>query len=273
MRFRFQSVVNSAMKQTILRLCTFLVLSLLLSAYTAPDAKPEYYELRTYYLNGPEGESQVDTYLQQALLPALHRQKITRVGVFKPIGNDTAATRRILVFIPFRKMEQFLELERKLQRDAAYQSAGQAYLQAEHNKSPYKRIESVLMKAFSLSPVAQKPALTSPVSDRVYELRSYEAATERLYRNKVEMFNEGGEISIFNRLGFNSIFYGEVLSGPRMPNLIYMTSFENMDERNKHWKTFGDDPEWQKLRVMPNYQNNVSKADIHLLRTTAYSDL
>ena len=38
------------------------------------------------------------------------------------------------------------------------------------------------------------------------------------------------------------MFYASVLAGARMPNLMYMTTFENQAERDAHWKTFGDDP-------------------------------
>jgi hypothetical protein len=86
------------------------------------------------------------------------------------------------------------------------------------------------------------------------------------------MFNEGGEVVLFKRLGFNAIFYADVISGSRMPNLMYMTSFEDKASRDAHWKTFVDDPEWKKLSSMPQYQKNVSKADIIFLRPTAYSD-
>ncbi len=85
------------------------------------------------------------------------------------------------------------------------------------------------------------------------------------------MFNEGGEIKLFKRLSFNAVFYAEVLSGNRMPNLMYMTSFDNMDERNKHWKAFGDDPEWKRLSGLEEYQHTVSKLDIILLHPTSYS--
>jgi hypothetical protein len=86
------------------------------------------------------------------------------------------------------------------------------------------------------------------------------------------MFNEGGEIPLFERLGFNAIFYADVISGPKMPNLMYMTSFADKADRDAHWKTFSADPEWKKLSSMPKYQRNVSKVDITFLRPTAYSD-
>ncbi len=68
-------------------------------------------------------------------------------------------------------------------------------------------------------------------------------------------------------------FYGEVIAGSRMPNLMYMTTFENMASREKHWDSFRNDPEWKTLSAMPKYQKNVSKSDIIFLRPTDYSDI
>ena len=117
------------------------------------------------------------------------------------------------------------------------------------------------------------PKLSAPKNERVYELRSYEGASEKLFRNKVQMFNAGKEINLFDRLGFNGVFYGEVVFGAKMPNLIYMTSFANMPARDAHWKAFGSDPEWKRLSALPEYQHNVSRSDITFLRPTDYSGL
>lgn len=87
------------------------------------------------------------------------------------------------------------------------------------------------------------------------------------------MFNDGGEVTLFKRLNFNAVFYGEVWSGSHMPNLMYMTTFENRADRDEHWKVFGADPEWVKLKALPQYQNNVSKAGIIFLRPVDYSDI
>ena len=86
------------------------------------------------------------------------------------------------------------------------------------------------------------------------------------------MFNEGGEVDLFNRLKFNAVFYAEVLTGSRMPNLMYMTTFNNKAERDEHWKNFGSDSTWKRISVMPEYLNTVSKADIFFLRPAEFSD-
>ena len=86
------------------------------------------------------------------------------------------------------------------------------------------------------------------------------------------MFNAGGEVVLFDELGFNAVFYAEVLSGNKMPNLMYMTTFENQEIRDDLWKSFGDAPKWKEISSMPKYQNNVSHIDRIFLYPTEYSD-
>jgi len=232
-----------------------------------------YFQIKIYSLKSKEQEERIDKYLQQAFLPALHRAGISKVGVFKSVGNDTAAVRRVFVFIPFKSLDQFTNISKTLSKDAQFLADGKNYLDAEYNDPPYVRIESILLQAFTGMTSFAVPELKGPKNERIYELRSYEGATEKLYDNKVKMFNDGDEVGLFKRLGFNAVFYAEVVSGPNMPNLMYMTSFDNMASHDQHWKSFGDDPQWKKLVAMPEYQHNVSHSDIFLLHPAEYSDL
>ena len=121
-------------------------------------------------------------------------------------------------------------------------------------------------------PQLKATLLSGPRKDRIYELRSYESTSEMIYRNKVDMFNAGGEVVLFDELGFNSVFYGEVIAGSKMPNLMYMTTHENKEERTKNWKAFSNSPVWVKMKSMDKYQNNVSHIDIDFLYPTDYSE-
>ncbi len=242
------------------------------SSFAQKPAKQSFYQLTVYHYTTAEQEKVLDSYLQNALLPALHRQQYKDVGVFKAIANDTAKEKLLYVLITAPAVEQFTGVAAKLEKDAAYLQAGKEYLDAVYTAAPYSRMETILLKAFHLAPSLMKPNLQSAKKDRVYELRSYESATEKIFRNKVHMFNEGDEIGLFKRLNFNAIFYSEVIAGSKMPNLMYMTSFENMDERNAHWKAFGADEQWKKLSSDPFYQKNVSHIDITFLRPADYSD-
>ncbi|MEJ7739055.1 MAG: NIPSNAP family protein [Chitinophagaceae bacterium] len=247
----------------------FLMVSLV--AFSYPPAK-EFYEIRIYHLKDKAQEDRVDQFLQTAFLPALHKNGIKKVGVFKPVGNDTAADRRIFVLIPFNSLQQVTSIGQRLEKDPAFTSAGKDYFEAPFNNPPYTRIETIHLEAFPDMPQMQLPALKGPKSERVYELRSYESATENLHISKVKMFNEGGEIRIFKKLGFNAVFYARAISGSYMPNLMYMTTFENKAVRDEHWKAFFADPEFVKLAAMPEYKNTVSKNVTMFLEPVDYSD-
>ena len=251
-------------------LLTFLFLTTQASAF-AP--KREYYEIKVYHFKDKTQEDRLDNYFKNAYLPALHRRGIKTVGVFKAINNDTAADKRIYVLIPFKSLEHFKKTHDQLANDKTLQSEGSDYYNTANTSPVYTRIESILLYAFPEHPRLKLPNLTGPKSERVYELRSYESASERLHISKVKMFNEGGEVRIFNNLGFNAVFYSAVIAGSHMPNLMYMTTFENRQSRDEHWKAFSADPEWKKLSPQEEYKGNVSKNEQIFLRPTEYSDI
>ena len=228
---------------------------ILLTAFTrqisaAPSAKDtRYFQLKVYHYTNSQQESLIDNYLQSRFIPSLHASGISNIGVFKAIANDTAADKKMYVFIPFSSLKQWEKYSLK-SADNKSADVSDEYLNAAYDKPVYTRIENIFLKAFELMPKLTPSKLTASKSERVYELRSYESASENLYRNKVKMFNQGGEIDIFSRLGFNPVFYSEVIFGSKMPNLMYMTSFENMKSREEHWKAFSNDPAWKTLSAM-----------------------
>ena len=232
-----------------------------------------YYEIKLYRLSTNAQVRKVEDFLENAYLPALHRAGISKVGVFHPIGNDTAIDKRVYVFIPLGSLNKLNTVEDLLVTDPELIKAGESYWNTPFDTVVYNRIENIVLKAFPLMPNFETPNLSGNKVDRVYELRSYEGPSERLYRQKVKMFNAGGEIALFKRLNFNAVFYGEVQAGSHMPNLMYMTSFNDKADRDAHWKVFGADPEWVKLKELPEYAHTVSKNEQILLNPTSFSEL
>ena len=258
------------MSKTILKSFTFLILlSFLTSTLKAKQA--ELVQIIVYHFENDTQVLQTENYLKDALIPALHQQKIDRIGVFKPI--DFAQDKRLFLVIPYNSFSHFIKVNQQVELDKNYLIAGNKYIEASYNEAPYVRKESILLNSFSTAPILQKPNLKSSFENKVYELRSYESATELLHQKKVRMFNEGGETKIFTRLNFNPIFYGSVIAGSKMPNLMYLTSYENMDDREAHWKAFGADEVWKTISVLPEYKNTVSKIESTFFRSTSYSDL
>src|ERR1035437_5418255 len=245
------------------------------SSVSAKNPKKDIYQIKIYTLKNNEQVAAVDAFLKNAFLPAMHRAGILKIGVFKPITNDTAALKKIYVFIPFTSVDQWQNISGMLDKDVSYQSASKDFTGAAFDHSPFERVESILLEAFDMQPHFNIPSLKNSVSEKIYELRSYESPTEALHAKKVKMFNEGGETVIFKRLEFNAVFYARVISGSRMPNLMYMTSFENMAEHDEHWKAFSNDAEWKRISAMPEYESkiSVSHSDKILMHATDYSDI
>lgn len=255
------------------RLIFTLALTVLLApCVVAQKDKREFYEIKTYTLKDNDQEGKVDVFLKNAYLPALHQAGIKNIGVFKPLEADTTFGKRIYVLIPYSSLDQFSKINETLFANKQFNSNGTEYLDAVYTNPPFVRIESILLQAFTGMQKMEVPVLAGARSERIYELRSYEGHTEKIYRNKVEMFNKGDEVGLFKRLGFNAVFYAEVISGNKMPNLMYMTTFENQAARDEHWKSFFADPQWKQLSTMPEYQHNVSKNTQYFLRPTDYSD-
>jgi len=232
-----------------------------------------YYQIKIYSLESEIQEQRMDTYLKDAFLPAMHRAGVSRVGVFKPVGQDTSLQKRIFVLIPLKSLDQLEKLPLIINEDKKYLADGKDYIEADYKNAPYGRIESILLKAFTGMPELGIPNHSTPPSERIYELRSYQGATEKYFQKKVEMFNEGGEIKLFRELGFNAVFYGEVISGKTMPNLMYMTTFSNEASQKEHWAAFQSSPVWKELKEVEKYKNTVSKVEKFLLFPTEYSDI
>jgi hypothetical protein len=263
------------MKRTnfVYRMLALFVLFLAVSIRSfGAGPKQQYYEIKIYHITDKVQESKVDAYLKDAYLPALHRAGIPIVGVFKPVEADTAFGKLVYVLIPFKTVDQFMQLPDQLIKDKVLAEAGKAFIDAPVNEAPYKRFESIFLKAFTNFPLFFTPKFSTLPSERIYELRSYESATDAKAVKKIEMFNTGGEIDIFKKLEFNPVFWGEVLIGSHMPNLMYMTTFSDMKSHDDHWKAFGATDEWKKLSGMDEYKNTVSKASPFLLHPTSYSD-
>jgi hypothetical protein len=108
--------------------------------------------------------------------------------------------------------------------------------------------------------------------ERVYELRIYESANERLGDLKVEMFNSG-EVPIFLDCGIQPIFIGQALVGPFTPSLTYLTVYPSEEKRGQAWQDFRVHPDWQVLKEVEKFKGTVSKIYKYVLSPKSYSGM
>jgi hypothetical protein len=221
------------------------------------SASPEFYELRTYRLRiGPQKKA-LDDFLSGTALPAWNRAGITPVGVFETILGPDVPT--VHVLLTHKSLDTLT-------------SPG---VRLEPAEPAYVRYESALLRAFENVPRLEVPASKGTDRPRIFELRIYESPGEAAHARKMEMFTRLGELAIFRRTGLVPVFFGQTLVGSRLPNFVYMLTFEDMAAREKAWGAFRVDPDWKKLSATPGYTDAEIMSNITnlLLRPTPYSQV
>ena len=194
------------------------------------------------------------------------------VGQFRlDLGPETPT---FYVLIPSTSVESLATLDLRLAKDEAFVSAAQGFWSAPATAPAFVRVESSLLAAFEGWPKLVPPPSSATKAKRIFQLRTYESPSDAAHVRKVEMFHHG-EFEIFKRAGCRPVFFGDTLIGPRMPNLTYMLSFNDLAELTDHWAAFSNDPEWKKLKASPryNYEEIVSNITNLVLSPLSSSQL
>lgn len=243
------------------------------SGAQATSAKPrEYYELRKYLMQSGPQTKLTENYLSGALIPALNRLGMSPIGVFSlTIGPETPT---LYVLIPSMSLETLVTADLRLAQDQQFLQAAEPFWSAPAKEPPFIRIESTLLVAFEGWPKLTPPPSTAQHAKRVFQLRTYESPTNGDHVRKVEMFHKG-EFEFFQKAGFDQVFYGDALIGPRLPHLTYMLSFPDIAEMAGKWEHFSSDPGWKKLSADPRYafEPIVSNINNLILTPTSFSQI
>ncbi len=231
-------------------------------------------ELRIYHFPNVEKRDAFARFIERAAIPALNRIEIQPVGVWTLSKEDN---RRIpegynetdlFVLIPHRRFDSVFTLIDRLTKDPDFVSAAKRLFSEE--SLPYERFESSLSLAFTQWPRVSVP---TKASDRIAQLRIYESPNDERALAKLDMFNTGGELRIFQKVGLTPVFFGQTLIGTRLPKLTYMLAFPNKEAMRTAWRRFVQDPDWKALSQDPTYKNTVSRITNLILRPTSGSQI
>ena len=136
------------------------------------------------------------------------------------------------------------------------------------SKKVYERYSTLLLSAFDAIPQMEVPKR----GDRMFELRIYEGHNADAVKRKVAMFNKE-ELPVFYKVGLHPVFFGEIMAGEHMPALVYMLAFDDMEERDKNWDAFRVDPDWERMKVLPEYADTVSRIQRTFLVPAEFSQV
>ncbi|MDR1340196.1 MAG: NIPSNAP family protein [Prevotellaceae bacterium] len=244
----------------------FVWLSVILSGCSGTNKSDnanskEIYEWRIYTLR-ENGAEVLDRFFKETLIPAYNRQGVT-AGAFK-LYRGTDSIRYLLLVYP--DIAKYLDVKHEIWNDRVFREASQSFYEQTASNPVYSEFETLLCEAFDKIPKMLKP-------DRertLFELRHYKSPNEEANQRKIKMFNVD-EIAVFDKVGINSVCYGEVLSGARMPSIIYLTWYRDESARNAVWGEFVKHPDWLRIRDMKEYANTATDNKNRLLSPLSYS--
>lgn len=229
------------------------------------SAKKEIFEVRVYNYTSGGGKSKVDNFYQKALIPYMNKKGV-KVGAFGEYGMSEPPTGYFLLVYP--SITEYQQIKNDLWNDKTFMEAAASYFESSAQTGNYFRFKTYLMEAFDGMPMLKYPSKER----KLIELRTYESNNEEAGQRKIKMFNSA-EIAIFNSVGLNLVFFGEILAGPQMPALMYMLSYNDMKERDEKWKKFGESDGWNQLKVKPEFANTVSVVNKVFLVPLDYSQI
>lgn len=223
----------------------------------------EIFEWRIYTLSAES--SALDTFYQDVLIPACNRRKVT-VGAFVPY-QKTEKKQSFYLFV-YPNLAAYHTFRTDIWKDAAFRTGAQPFYDSSAVTPVYSGFESFLCEAFD-----RAPQLIQPDKSRsLFEFRNYKSPNEEANQRKVKMFN-ADEIAVFDQVGIHSVCYGEVLAGPRMPSLIYLTWYKDETARNEAWRKFSAHPDWNRIRTLPGYAHTATDNWNLLLSPLPYSQI
>jgi hypothetical protein len=228
-------------------------------AQTSDRKAREFYQIRRYALQTGPQQKLTESYLADALIPALTKMGMGPVGAFRlDIGPETPA---YYVLIPGPDAAALATVDLHLTDDADFQKIAEPFWAAPATTPSFIRVEYSLLAAFEGWPKLTPPPSTATKSKRIFQLRTYESPSYRDHVVKVKMFHSG-EFDIFQNSGFHQVFFGDTLIGSRMPNLTYMLSFTDSTELDAKWDVFRNDPNWKKLSADPRFAFEATVSNI-----------
>jgi hypothetical protein len=224
-------------------------------------AGKEIYEWRIYTLTGEAAA--LDKFFAETLIPAYNRQGVS-VGAFTAFRAEEVDLRYLLLVYP--DAAACHKVKHAIRNDTVFTKSAQPFFDATAPNPVYTHFDAFLCEAFDKIPQMRKP----DAGRTLFEFRLYHSPNEEANQRKIKMFNVD-EIDLFDKVGINSVCYGEILAGASMPALIYLTWYADEPTRNEAWSKFGAHEDWKRIKGLPEYAYTATNNKVRLLSPLPYS--
>jgi hypothetical protein len=229
--------VNASVFMRILLLLTML-LSMFFEAGAA-QSETRFFEMRTYYA-APGKLDDLLARFRNHTLKIFEKHGISNIGYWLPETNTEA---RLIYLLAYPNREAREKSWKEFSADPEWQSVAK---DSERNGRLVAKVESVFLEPTDFSPQVTPNATGST---KIYELRTYHAATGKLPDLLARFRNH--TTTLFTRHGMAQFGYfvptekkdgaGDVL--------IYILAHKDHQAWSESFKAFRSDPEWVKVKA------------------------
>lgn len=130
-------------------------------------------------------------------------------------------------------------------------------------------MRSAMILSLAMSAVAAADLPAADPAERIYEMRIYYAPAGKLDALNARFRDH--TVKLFEKHGMTNIGYWVPLDNPDN-QLIYILAYPSREAREKSWKTFNADPDWQTARKASEADGAlVAKVEAVFLTPTSYS--
>jgi len=231
--------------------------------------KQSYILLETFFTPSIEKRDLLVEKFDELLIPQRNSQGFETVGVFtvdRELMKDDSSYEStkydgaVFVLQECESLDSLVEFQEN--------GADEALLNKEDDLD-YVDEELVVVRSLAFQPTLE---VRNDNAERLLQLRIYNSPNYERNMAKANMFRDG-EYDLFMRCGMKPVFMGQALCGQRVPNVTYMLSFENDEERRAAWERFVTSEDWGKMSKDPQYARTATRIVNLFLRPSKKSQI
>lgn len=210
------------MKKNVLIVLAAMVASFAVSGLSAQ----EIYEMRMYH---NADMLSLDNQMQEVVIPAYNRHGV-HVGAYTDYGEVSPSGRYYLFVYP--DAETYHRTKREIRREEKMRTTAE--------NPEYLRYDTWVAEGVDGRRVKKTDM-------KLLEWQFAESPNEQEMQQH-RMMLDNGEVQMMEESGVHPILIGEILAGPDMPGIMYLSGYNDMNERNAAWDRVSKHPKRSEYR-------------------------
>lgn len=233
------------------------------SGMAQENADEAVYQLRIYVAADGKLDA-LNERFRDHTLKLFEKHGMENVGYW--VGTDEADKTKLIYLLKHKNRDAAERSWNAFRTDAEWKAVASASRDKDGNLLDGK------IDATYMVPTDYSPEVKSPSADKLYELRVYKAADDKLEDLHARFRDHTDDI--FESHGMKALGYWSPTEGTKAGDvLIYILEYPDRDAAKASWQAFGKDPKWQAARKASEENGSLlaERPESIYMRPTSYS--